>query len=185
MRIGRKSWLIVALGFLIIATVSLSLIYFQHFQEREQLEEDLISARSRLNSVSLETLIQQQNVLERNYNQASTLYEAEKAKLVQSIENIALSDVLYTVAGANSVNITEMHSSDIFCEEVEGVTCLALALNARADGSVDNLLAFITQLNVDLATAVVESVSMDIPPSDSSATPSASIKLVIYTYGES
>ncbi len=185
MKIGKKSWLTIALGFLIIAAAGLSLVYFQHLQEREQLKEDLGSTRSRLNSVSLEALTQRQNVLEEDFNRARTLYEAEEVKLVQSVENIVLSDVLYTVAGANSVNITEMHSSDIFREEVEGVSCLALALDAKANGNVDNLIAFITQLNVDLATAVVKSVSMDIPPSDSSAIPSASIKLVIYTYRES
>jgi len=184
MKIGKKSWFTVIIGFFIIVVTSISFIYLQRAQEQAQLKEDLISARSRLSSVNVETLTHRKNVLEEDLSQLYVLYEADKEKFVQSIENIAVSGILYSIARANSVNITNVNSSDVFNEEVEGVLCRALALNAKVQGDVDNLVAFITQLNNDLATAVVKSVSIDISTSGNNQMSSADIKMVIYTYEE-
>jgi len=183
-KISKKSWFTIALGFLIMAAVSLSFVYYQRTGEREQLQADLLSARSRLSTVDMLTLTHQQKVLEGDLNQAYAEYAADKKKFVQSIENIAVSNVLYSTANANSVNITEMSSSDVSSEVIEGAPCLALSLDARVVGKVDNLVAFITQLNDDLINAVVKSVSMDIPSSGNDKIASAGIRVVIYTYEE-
>ena len=184
MKISKKSWITIALGFLIMAAISLSFVYYQNAGERERLQADLLSARSRLSTVDMSTLTYQQENLECDLNQAYREYEADKEKFVQSIENIAVSNVLYSTANVNSVNITDMSSSDVCSEIIEGAPCLALSLNAKVVGDVDNLVAFITQLNDDLINAVVKSVSMDIPSSGNDKIASVSIRMVIYTYEE-
>ena len=184
MKISKKSWFTIALGFLVMAAASLSVVYYQRASEREQLEADLFLARSKLSSVDMSTLTYQQENLEGDLNKAYREYEADKEKFVQSIENIAVSNVLYSTANVNSVNITDMSSSDVSSAVIEGASCTALSLNARVVGDVDNLVAFITQLNDDLINAVVKSVSMAIPTSNSDNTASADIRIVIYTYEE-
>ena len=184
MKISKKSWFIIALGFLVMAAASLSVVYYQRASEREQLEADLFLARSKLSSVDMSTLIYQKENLKGDLNKAYREYEADKEKFVQSIENIAVSNVLYSTANVNSVNITDMSSSDVSSEVIEGASCTALSLNARVVGDVNKLVAFITQLNDDLINAVIKSVSMDIPTSGSDNTASADIRMVIYTYEE-
>ena len=184
MKISKISWFIIALGFLVTAAASLSVVHYQRASEREQLEADLFLARSKLSSVDMSTLTHQQEKLEEDLNQAYREYETDKEKFVQSIENIAVSNVLYSTASVNSVNITDMSSSDVSSEVIEGASCTALSLNARVVGDVNKLVAFITQLNDDLINAVIKSVSMDIPTSGSDNTASADIRMVIYTYEE-
>ncbi|HEY51693.1 MAG TPA: hypothetical protein G4O20_07825 [Dehalococcoidia bacterium] len=184
MKLSRRSWFIITLGFYVMVAASLFVVYFQHAQEREQLKEDLVSARSRLSSVHIEQLTQRQDVLEGNLNQAYEQYEVDKEKFVQPIESIIVSNILYSMARANSVNITEMRAADVCNDEVEGVPCLALTIDAKVKGYVADLAAFITQLNSDLTTAVVKSVNIDIPPPGNSGIPSAGINVVIYTHEE-
>ncbi len=184
MKISKKSWVMIVLGFLIIASVSLFFVYYQGADERKQLQADLLSVRSNLSAVDTTTLTQRQKVLERDLNQAYRKYEADKAKFVQSIENIDASNALYNTANVNSVNITEMSSSDIRSEVIEGASCLALSLDAKVVGKVENLVAFITQLNDELTNAVVKSVNMDIASSDNDTIAFANIQMVIYTHEE-
>ena len=82
--------------------------------------------------------------LEEDLNQAYRGYQADKEKFV---ENTAVSNVIYSTANVNSVKITDMNSSDDSSEVIEGAPCIALSLQARVVGDVDNLVAFITQLN--------------------------------------
>jgi len=184
MKLSRRSWFTIALGFYIMVAASLSFVYFQHVQEREQLRDDLITARSRLSSVNIESVTHRQNVFEENLNQAYEQYEADREKFVQSIESITVSNLLYSMARANSVNITEMRTVDAASEELEGVSCLALNIDAEVKGYDADLVAFITQLNNDLTTAIVKSVNIDIPPPGNAGIPSAAINLVIYTCEE-
>ena len=181
MKINKKSWFAITLGLLVIAFASLSVFYHQRASEQEQLEKDLDSTRFRLSSLEVSTLRHQQDILEEDLNEAYEGYEADKEKFV---ENIAASNVLYSTAKANSVNITGMNSSDYSSEVIEGASCIALLLDTKVVGNVDNLIAFITQLNNDLINVVVKSMSITIPSSNIDNTASADIQIVIYTYGE-
>jgi hypothetical protein len=49
-------------------------------------------------------------------------------------------------------------------------------------GYVTDLAAFVTRLNSDLATAVVKSVDINIPPPGNDGIPSAAINVVVYTH---
>ena len=181
MKINKKSWITITIGLLVMAFASLSVFYSQRESEREQLEAGLLLVHSKLSSMDIPTLTHQQEILEEDLNQAYRGYQSDKEKFV---ENIAVSNVIYSTANVNSVNITDMSSSDDSSEVIEGAPCIALLLKARVVGDVDNLVAFITQLNDDLINAVVKSVSMAIPTSNSDNTASADIQIVIYTYEE-
>ncbi|MBU2534570.1 MAG: hypothetical protein ABIK32_02630 [Chloroflexota bacterium] len=185
MKISKKSWFTIVFGFLIMAAVSLSFVYYQGAGEREHLQADLLLARSKLSSVDTSTLTYQQEKLEGDLNQAYKEYEVDKEKFAQSIENIDVSNILYSTANVNSVNIIEMSSSDVSSEVIEGASCLALTVDVKVVGDVDNLVAFITQLNDDLPNGVVRSVNIGIPYPAGDSKPSVSIQVVIYTYKES
>jgi hypothetical protein len=166
---------------MVIAFASLSVFHSQRESERAQLEADLSMVRSKLISLDTATLTHQQEILEEDLNQAYRGYQADKEKFV---ENIAVSNVIYSTANVNNVKITDMSSSDDSSEVIEGIPCIALSLQATVMGDFDNLVAFITQLNDDLINAVVKSVNMTIPISGNDNTTSMDIQIVIYTYEE-
>jgi len=184
-KLSNKSWLSVAIGFFLIASISLWFAYSQHISEQKHLKEDLASVYSRLNLIQFEPLADKQGELERQLVATMAQSEAARETLSQPMNSIIISDILFRTAEANSVNITEISSSVASRVALEGVPCLALPITASVEGEINNLVAFITQLNNDCASGVVTSVDVDISYPDGVAKPSASIQMVIYSYQES
>ena len=185
MKLGKKSWLSVAIGFFLIASISMGVAYYPHASERKHLKEDLASVYSRLNSIQFERTADRQHELEEQLSVIIAQSEVARETLSQPMNSIIISDILFSTAEANSVNITEVSSSGMTSEELSGVPCLALPLTASVEGDLANLVAFITQLNGDLATGFVSSLDMSITDPAGNQKPSVNIQMVIYTHRES
>lgn len=185
MKLGKKSWLFIAIGFFLIALASLWTVYSQQSGVKKQLKEELTLANSRLGSIQIEQLANNQSELEQQLDEIIKQSEAARGTLSQPMNSIIISDILFSMAEANSVNITEVSSSGMTNEELSGVPYLALPLTASVEGDLPNLVAFITQLNGDLSTGFISSLNMNITDPASNQKPSANIQMVIYTRKES
>lgn len=185
MKLGRKSWLFIGIGIFLIVFVSLWMVYSQQTSVKKQLKEELNLAKSRLGSIQIEQLADRQSELEQQLEKTIAQSEAARETLSRPMNSIIISDILFNTAEANSVNITEISSSVASSVALEGVPCLALPLTAKIEGEVDNLVAFITQLNNDLASGIVKSVNLDISQPEGNGKSAASIQMVIYKYEES
>ena len=185
MKLSKKSWLFIGIGLFLIAFAGLWMVYSQQSSVRNQLKEELNSAKSRLSSIQFEPLTDKQGELEQQLVATMAQSEAARETLSQPMNSIIISAILFRTAEANSVNITEISSSVASRVALEGVPCLALPITASVEGEINNLVAFITQLNNDCASGVVTSVDVDISYPDGVAKPSASIQMVIYSYQES
>ena len=183
MKLGKKSWLFIAIGFFLIALVSLWTVYSQQSGVKKQLKEELTLANSRLGSIQIEQFANNQSELEQQLDEIIAQSEAARGTLSQPMNSIIISDILFSTA--NSVNITEVSSSGMTNEELSGVPCLALPLTASVEGDLSNLVAFITQLNGDLSTGFISSLDINITDPASNQKPSVNIQMVIYTHKES
>ena len=185
MKLGKRSWLSIGIGLFLIVFVSLCMVYSQQTSMKNQLKEELNLAKSRLNSIQTEQLADRQSELEQQLEETMAQSEAARETLSQPMNSIIISDILFSTAEANSVNITEISSSVAGSVALEGVPCLELPLSAKIEGEVSNLVAFITQLNNDLASGIVKSVNLDISQPEGNGKSAASIQMVIYKYEES
>lgn len=181
MKLSKTSWLFLAIGLFIITFAGLGAVRSQQAQQQNQLDEKLTSAELKLNGFQIEQLVNQQGELERQLSQTISQSETARDILSQPIGSIAISEILFDIAEANSVEITEISSSGPASEELAGVTLSVLPLTARVKGSLPNLVSFITSLNDDLPSGVVKSVAISIPET-TGAEASTNIQLVIYTY---
>jgi len=184
-KLSKKSWLFIGIGIFLIALVGLWMVYSQQSGAKNQLKEEFAQAKSRLSSIQLEQYANQQEELEQQLDETIAQSEAARETLSEPMNSIIITDILFSTAENNSVNITNINSPGMTNEELKGVPCLALPLTASIEGEVSNLVAFITQLNDDLVNAVVKSVSMNIPYPAGVSKPSINIQMVIYTYKES
>ena len=185
MKLTKKSWLFIGIGIFLIALVGLWMVYSQQSGVKKQLKEEFALATSRLSSIQLEQLADQQEELEQQLDDTIAQSKTARKTLSQPMNSIIITDILFSTAENNSVNITEINSSGMTNEELKGVPCLALPLTARIEGEVGNLVAFITQLNDDLSAGVVRSVDIGIPFPAGDRKSSVSIQMVIYAYKES
>ena len=185
MKLGKRSWLFIGIGLFIIVFVSLWMVYSQQNTVKKQLKEELNLAKTRLSSIQIEQLAGRQSELEQQLEKTIAESEAARETLSRPMNSIIISDILFSTAEANSVNITEVSSSVASSVALEGVPCLALPITAKIEGEVNNLVAFITQLNNDLASGIVKSVNLDISQLEDNGKSAASIQMMIYKYEES
>jgi len=184
-KLSKKSWLFIGIGLFLIVFVSLWVVYSQQTSVKNQLKEELNLAKLRLSSIQVEQLADRQGELEQQLEETLAQSEAARETLSRPMSSIIISDILFSTAEANSVNITEISSSAAGSVALEGVPCLALPLTAKIEGEVNNLVAFITQLNNDLASGIVNSVNVDISHPEGNGKSAASIQMVIYKCEES
>ena len=182
MKLSKTSWLLIGIGIFMIISVGLGVVRYQQIQQQNTLNEKLALAQSRLNGIQLERLSQRQEELEQQLSQTLSESETARTTLSQPIGSISISNTLFDIAEANSVEIIEISSSGLANEELAGITCAALPLTARVEGEVTDLVGFITKLNSDLVTSLVRSVDIRIPETTSETKSTAYIQMVIYTY---
>jgi len=179
MKISKKSWLIIAIGIFAIAFAGLWMVYSEHLGRKHQVEDELNSARLQLQRINLDRMEQQQTELEQELEQTLSSSRNAREVLSWSMESLAVSHILFDTAEANNVSIVQINSAGTGREELCGVSCHILPLSARIEGELTDLVAFVTQLNNDMATGVVRSVDITIPSTGQS---SASIQMVVYSY---
>lgn len=182
MKLSKTSWLFIIVGIFIILLVGLGVVRSQQVRQLGQLNEELALAQSRLEAIQLDRFSHRQEELEQQLSQSTPQPETAKATLSQPIGSIAISDTLFNIAEANSVNITELSSSGLASEELAGVTCSVLPVWARIEGDLTNLASFITQLNDELETSVIKSVDITVPETTGEQQPIANIQMAVYTY---
>jgi len=181
MRLTKTSWLVIIIGVFIIMFAGLGAVRYQQVRQQNQLTEELASAQSKLKGIQLEQLSNRQEELEQQLSQTISQSEATKSALSQPIQSITISDTLFDIAEANSVNVMEVSTSGLASEELAGITYSVLPLTARVEGELTNLASFITQLNGEFETGVIKSVEINVPEATSRNT-IANIQMVIYAY---
>ena len=182
MKISKTSWLLIAIGVFIITMVSLGAVRYQQVNQQNQMNEELALAEMKLNEFQLEQLSDRQGELEEQLSQTISQLGAAKAILSQPNGSIAASGILFDIAEAYGVEVTEISSPGPTNDELEGIACSVLPLAARVEGNVPALINFITRLNSDLTTGVVKSAEISIPEATGEEESSANIQLVIYSY---
>jgi len=181
-KLSKKSWLFIGLGFFLTAFVGLWLVYSQQADVKNQMKEELAQAKARLSEMQIDKLSDEQGELEQQLEASMRQSESARETLSQPMNSIIISDILFSTAEANSVNITTMSSSGASRVDLNGVPCWALSLTANIEGEVADLVAFITELNGDLAIAAVKTVSLEIPYPAGARKSTANIQIAVYTH---
>ncbi len=182
MKLRKRTLLITIVGIFVIVLVSLGMLRSQQVSEQNQLNEQLALTQSRLGEIKLGQLSSRQAELEGQLRQATSQFEAVKTVLSQPVGSITATSILFDIARAHGLEITEVTSPGPTSDSLEGITCSILSLTVKVEGNVPNLVSFVTRLNSYFTTGVVKSITITIPEKTSGEKASADIQLVVYTY---
>ena len=207
MKLGKTSWLILIVGILIIAFGSLGFTRAQQVDQQGQLDNELSVAEKRLANLQLRDLQNEKLNLDQQLEQAQFQLKTAKDALRQPIESIEVIDALFEIAAASNVVITDISSSGISRDKLQKIDISVSKLNIGVRGTVLDLITFVTNLNTDFAAGVVESAEIntrdltaeedesaatgneteeeseeETEESTGAATPTASIRMIIYRY---
>lgn len=182
MKLSKTSWLVLTIGVFVILFAGLGVVRLQQVQEQNQLRGEIALAEQELDGFQREQLSSQEIELEKQLDQATSQFEAVKAIFSQPIKSVAASTILFDMAEAYGLEVTEMSSLGPASDSFDGIDCSAISLTARVEGDVTNLVSFIIKLNSQLVTDVIRSITINFPEVGSGEKASADIHMVIYTY---
>lgn len=181
MKIRKTSWMVIIVGSFVIVLAGLGLVSLQQIQEKSRLNNQLSQSKTELDGIQLEQLSTQKADLENQLIQTTSEFETSQEILSQPIETVSIIGTMLGVAANSTVQVTEI-SSSVTSEPLEGINCSTRTISAKISGNPDNLVSFITVLNGQLPTGVINSMTVTIPQVTSNQTASADIKLVVYIY---
>ena len=181
LKLSKTTLLVIVIGIFVVVGIGLNMVRSQQVSEQSQLNEELALAKAKLDRIQPDKLSSQQAELEEQLSQATSQFEVVRAMFSQSIGSIAVTSSLFDIAKEHDVEVTEMTSSGLASDSLEGVSCSVISLTAKVEGDVPNLVNFITKLNSHFTTGVVKSITITIPETTSGENVSADIQLAVYT----
>ena len=181
MRLSRVTWIVLAVGIVIIAAVSLYTVYQNQLTQRQQ----AVDSSNEVKSTILEVLVQKQGLetelaqldeeivrLEASIGSIESEIASAIATLNQTeirfpgfIETIEYDEILFNFAEVSNVVITSINATEVSEEIGEGVRYYTTAFVCQIEGEIPDILDFINTItNSDnFRTTLMEPVDITVP----------------------
>jgi hypothetical protein len=163
LKLSKATFIILAIGVFAIIAAGLGMTYSQQDREQTRLNEELALAQLRLKKYPAQQLSSEKQKLESQMAKTESEIKTAEDSLDKSIESIEASAALYQLALDCHVEVTEINSTGVTTEAVEGVALSVLPLTVRVEGDVPNLIDFIHKWTKAYPTGMVKSLEMDVP----------------------
>jgi multidrug efflux pump subunit AcrA (membrane-fusion protein) len=181
MKLSRATWIVLAVGVVIIAAVSLYLVYQNQLDRKQLAVDDSNEVKSTLLEVltqkkGLETELTQLDEeivrLEASISSAESEVTSASAELDQIeirfpsfIETIEYDEILFNFAEASNVVITGIFAIETSEETVDDIQYYTTDFVCQIDGEIPDILDFINTItNSDnFRTTLMEPVNISVP----------------------
>jgi hypothetical protein len=183
LKLTRISWILIAIGTFVIIVGSLGFILVRQTQRQTQLDSEAVQSNLELIKSQLPQLSDEKAELETELSQAKSVMDTSRSVLSQPIEAVGIISTFVDAAKANAVQVTEVSSSELATERLEGVPCSIRSLSAQVTGQIPNLVSFVCELNNQFDAGVVKSLTMSLTGPTGNETGLASVTVVVYSYG--
>ena len=131
--------------------------------QQSELNQELSEAQLKLANYSSDLFASQRKQIENRLAEIEKKIQSTQNSLSQLAESSQITDTLFTVAKAYSVEITEISQSEVNNRKVDGFSFSSTQLKVTVEGDVGNLTAFISKLSSSFPTDMFESIKLDIP----------------------
>jgi hypothetical protein len=182
LKLSKASWLILAVGLFVVVAAGLGITRSQQAQEQGRLNDELELSQKNLAAIQITGLQSQLDELQQTADEAQLKLDEAQRQLDQTVVSVDVTDEFFSIASYCGVKVINLSTSPIVPNKYEGIVLSATSLSAAVEGQLPALVDFVEALNNDFTTGLIETAQIDIPPSTSNATPSASIQMIIYSY---
>ncbi|MBN2240900.1 MAG: hypothetical protein JW712_14115 [Dehalococcoidales bacterium] len=156
-------------------------ILLQKMDEKDTLSTDLIMNQGVLGKVNSAVLEAKKEKLEADVSEQSSQTEVLKLQLSHDADNVDATSLVFTLAEDNDVKVLSLNAPSASDSYLNSIHCNVIVIQTSVEGDENNLVRFITQLNSELNTGVLQSVEIEISDSEN-VTSSAILLLEIYDY---
>ncbi|MCX6011644.1 MAG: hypothetical protein NT134_05260 [Chloroflexi bacterium] len=186
MKLSKTALWILGIGFFIITSAVLVMLHAGQSGDVEQLEENLTVTQTVLTTLTSEReeLNSQLLQLENQLDEAEAAYSQSQANFPQAVMSIEHDEELFLIADDYNLEVMSLTASEPRENKVEGIPFDNTVFEMEVRGEVSNILSFINNVTTGgyFDSATVELVNMEVPKPDEDKTPTAVIKLIIYSY---
>lgn len=186
MKLSKTALWILGIGFFIITSAVLVMLHAGQSGDIEQLEENLTVTQTVLTTLTSEReeLNSQLLQLENQLDEAEAAYSQSQANFPQAVMSIEHDEELFLIADDYNLEVMSLTASEPRENKVEGIPFDNTIFEMEVRGEVSNILSFINNVTTGgyFDSATVELVNMEVPEPDEDETPTAVIKLIIYSY---
>jgi len=186
MKLSKTALWILGIGFFIITSAVLVMLHAGQSGDVEQLEDNLAVTQTVLTTLTSEReeLNSQLLQLENQLDEAEAAYSQSQANFPQAVMSIEHDEELFLIADDYNLEVMSLTASEPRENKVEGIPFDNTIFEMEVRGEVSNILSFINNVTTGgyFDSATVELVNMEVPEPDEDGTPTAVIKLIIYSY---
>ena len=186
MKLSKTALWILGIGFFIITSAVLVMLHAGQSGDVEQLEDNLAVTQTVLTTLTSEReeLNSQLLQLENQLDEAEAAYSQSQANFPEAVMSIEHDEELFLIADDYNLEVMSLTASEPRENKVEGIPFDNTIFEMEVRGEVSNILSFINNVTTGgyFDSATVELVNMEVPEPDEDETPTAVIKLIIYSY---
>lgn len=191
MKLSKTAQFIFGIGILVIALISLLVVYRQERQKIEHLDSALPLAQATLPKMvsekdsvqgQLMAMESQLSQLDGELAEATSALNTAKASFPEHVETIEFGEALFKYATDWKLLVSKLSSTGPQTVEDEDIEFSITIVEVEVNGDVDDILNFVDAIAgaQDFTPATIELV--EIKASDAEEGPSALIQLIIYGY---
>ncbi len=188
-KLSVTSLIFLVIGIAGILVLSLNVAQVSQRQEQAQLNEEIEIARMRLDKFPPQMLSSQKSEMESQIAEAELQLKIDKVGLYQLTQSIEATEVVFDLAEENLVKVTEVGSTGVTPEKLEGVDLSMTSITVVVEGEVLDIVGFIYDWTHAYSTGMVQSVVITVPEvtvgedgEEIEGVPSATVVMRIYSY---
>ena len=187
LKLSKTSWLILSAGLFVVVLAGLGMTRSQQLQQLSTSTDQLQIATARLNKLDTAGLKAQAATLEQQVTVGKSDLQDAISRLNKSVVSADVAEEFYNIADSSGVTVKSFTSSPISSNHLQGIPVSATNISGAVSGTLQQVIAFISNLNTSFRTGYVESATIQIqaPPAsgiDTDALAQSTIQLVIYSY---
>ncbi len=180
MKVSRAVWIILIASLAVAAFAIVGTLSWQKFEQRDRLREQLTLAEDKLKEAQSQQASNRGQSLELQLGKTMETTRTPESLFSRPSWDIVTSS-LFDFAKSSNVEVIRISSGGSGSEKLGEITSTTRKFNITVEGSLNDLVKYVTTLNHELKTGVVKSVDLS-APAEGEEKPSANLLLVVYTY---
>jgi len=157
-------------GILLLAIAFLGIVRIQQVSEQQQLTDELKQVKNRLAGLGIPALQTQKEQLQKKIDEANAALQNNTPTLVQYMTSITGDETLYSLAKDCNIVVNDITATETADGNLNDLPCSVFSSELFVNGTLSDLVDFVTRLKTDFGNSVVESVNITLPSGGSSGT---------------
>jgi hypothetical protein len=147
-------------GILLLAIAFLGVMRIQQINEQQQLTDELKQVKNHLAALGISTLQTQKEQLQKKIDEANAALNDNTPTLVQYMTSITGDETLFTLAKSCNLIVQDITATETADGKLNDLPCSTFSIEVFVDGTLSNLVNFVTRLKTDFGNSTVESVNI-------------------------